>query len=302
MIPAKRHATTIHAPAADPAGLHVLRTCRGIALHARLTTAVACPQRNLAVSVTSPGGSSLAVHRTDEDDRRGQSLHHIGKDEDCRCQLAPAHEWQMHARGAFAQITRGVIHAGRDALKGRGHSFQRHRQTAQDMGKEQRHDCSARQRPGRDAESSRMELSTILSEKPTISIRICPDICNLSLMAGSSKGMADGAEAWAEGLPGTLAHWPQGGDTDQIRSVAAGECDLAVANSYCQRRLQVSQNRADFKRRRTNPAVLQTYQGATISGRDRLGRPFHRRSARTGWTCRGVRAAWIDKAKCFCQK
>jgi iron(III) transport system substrate-binding protein len=42
----------------------------------------------------------------------------------------------------------------------------------------------------------------------------------------------EATEAWAQGLVDNLARPPQGGDTDQIEAVAAGECDLAVVNHY----------------------------------------------------------------------
>ena len=60
---------------------------------------------------------------------------------------------------------------------------------------------------------------------------------------------ADGeaeAESWAQGVVGNFARNPTGGDTDQIRSVAAGECGLAVANSYYFARLLKS-DKADDK-------------------------------------------------------
>ncbi len=56
---------------------------------------------------------------------------------------------------------------------------------------------------------------------------------NLSLM--SSMIAADGpakAEAWARGVVANLARAPKGGDTDQIKAVAAGECDIALGNTY----------------------------------------------------------------------
>lgn len=40
------------------------------------------------------------------------------------------------------------------------------------------------------------------------------------------------AEAWARGLKANLARDPKGGDTDQIRAAAAGECAIAVTNQY----------------------------------------------------------------------
>ena len=38
--------------------------------------------------------------------------------------------------------------------------------------------------------------------------------------------------AWCKGLVANFAHAPKGGDRDQIRSVAAGEADLCLANTY----------------------------------------------------------------------
>lgn len=37
---------------------------------------------------------------------------------------------------------------------------------------------------------------------------------------------------WLQGLKDNLARKPQGGDRPQIRAVAAGECDIALGNSY----------------------------------------------------------------------
>ena len=39
-------------------------------------------------------------------------------------------------------------------------------------------------------------------------------------------------EEWARGLVANLARAPKGGDSDQIKAVAAGECDVAVVNTY----------------------------------------------------------------------
>jgi iron(III) transport system substrate-binding protein len=46
---------------------------------------------------------------------------------------------------------------------------------------------------------------------------------------------ADGAEAteaWAKGLVANFAKPPKGGDRDQIKAAAAGQCDIAIANTY----------------------------------------------------------------------
>ncbi|MCL7944894.1 Fe(3+) ABC transporter substrate-binding protein [Marinobacter sp. ATCH36] len=40
------------------------------------------------------------------------------------------------------------------------------------------------------------------------------------------------AEEWLTGLKDNLARKPQGGDRDQIKAIHAGECDLAIGNSY----------------------------------------------------------------------
>jgi iron(III) transport system substrate-binding protein len=42
----------------------------------------------------------------------------------------------------------------------------------------------------------------------------------------------DKTEAWCRGLVSNFARAPKGGDTDQIKGVAAGEGDLALANTY----------------------------------------------------------------------
>jgi iron(III) transport system substrate-binding protein len=52
-------------------------------------------------------------------------------------------------------------------------------------------------------------------------------------------------ERWARGLVANFARAPKGGDTDQIRSVAAGECQVALANSYYVARLMRSDKAED---------------------------------------------------------
>jgi len=42
----------------------------------------------------------------------------------------------------------------------------------------------------------------------------------------------DAAKAWAEGLRANLAKRPQGGDRDQVKAIWAGECDIALGNTY----------------------------------------------------------------------
>ncbi len=69
---------------------------------------------------------------------------------------------------------------------------------------------------------------------------------NLSL--GAALIQHNGAEAtekWARGVVANFARDPRGGDTDQIRAVAAGECGVAIANSYYVARLINSDKPAD---------------------------------------------------------
>ncbi|WP_370323269.1 Fe(3+) ABC transporter substrate-binding protein [Pseudorhodobacter sp. E13] len=42
----------------------------------------------------------------------------------------------------------------------------------------------------------------------------------------------DYAKTWAEGLKANLARKPAGGDRDQAKAIWAGECDIAIGNTY----------------------------------------------------------------------
>ena len=69
---------------------------------------------------------------------------------------------------------------------------------------------------------------------------------NLSLM--SSMVAANGvekAEAWARGVVANMARPPKGGNTDQIKAVAAGECDVALGNTYYFARMMKSDKPED---------------------------------------------------------
>lgn len=52
------------------------------------------------------------------------------------------------------------------------------------------------------------------------------------------------AEEWAKGVNANLARQPKGGDTDQIKAVAAGECAVALSNTYYIARL-IKSEKAD---------------------------------------------------------
>ena len=55
------------------------------------------------------------------------------------------------------------------------------------------------------------------------------------------------AEAWARGLVQNFARAPKGGDTDQLKAVAAGECGVTISNSYYLARLMRSTKPEDQK-------------------------------------------------------
>lgn len=56
---------------------------------------------------------------------------------------------------------------------------------------------------------------------------------NLSLFGSMLEHLgAPRTEAWLGGVVANLARAPKGGDTDQIRGVASGECGVAVTNTY----------------------------------------------------------------------
>jgi iron(III) transport system substrate-binding protein len=64
---------------------------------------------------------------------------------------------------------------------------------------------------------------------------------NLSLFGAMVEHVGpERTEAWLKGLVANLARAPKGGDTDQIRAVAAGECAIALTNTYYLARLMRS--------------------------------------------------------------
>ena len=69
---------------------------------------------------------------------------------------------------------------------------------------------------------------------------------NLSLFSAVLEHLGDAkTEAWLKGLVANMARAPKGGDTDQIKGVASGECGMALTNSYYLARLMRSTNPAD---------------------------------------------------------
>ena len=82
--------------------------------------------------------------------------------------------------------------------------------------------------------------------KGQLCIRSSSNIYNQSLTAAQIAHQGEaGALAWAEGIVANMARKPTGGDTDQIKAVAAGLCDIAVANTYYYGRLAGSDKAED---------------------------------------------------------
>jgi iron(III) transport system substrate-binding protein len=70
---------------------------------------------------------------------------------------------------------------------------------------------------------------------------------NLSLFGAMTEHLgADKTELWLKGMVDNMARAPKGGDTDQIKAVASGECGIAVSNTYYLARLMRSTNPADI--------------------------------------------------------
>jgi iron(III) transport system substrate-binding protein len=79
-----------------------------------------------------------------------------------------------------------------------------------------------------------------------ICMRTSSNIYSVSMMAELIEVLGeDAAEEWARGLGRNFARAPQGGDTDQLRALAAGECSIAISNTYYWGRLKASSNPAD---------------------------------------------------------
>jgi iron(III) transport system substrate-binding protein len=69
--------------------------------------------------------------------------------------------------------------------------------------------------------------------KGKVCIRTGSHPYNLSLFGAVTEHLGEQkAEAWLKGIVDNMARAPKGGDTDQIKAVAAGECQVAVSNSY----------------------------------------------------------------------
>jgi iron(III) transport system substrate-binding protein len=69
--------------------------------------------------------------------------------------------------------------------------------------------------------------------KGRICIRSSDNIYNQSMLGSMiAVNGVEKAQAWADGLVKNFARPPEGGDRDQIKAAAAGQCDIAISNTY----------------------------------------------------------------------
>jgi iron(III) transport system substrate-binding protein len=66
-----------------------------------------------------------------------------------------------------------------------------------------------------------------------VCIRSSTNTYNQTLLASIIENQGeDVARTWAQGVVDNMARDPQGGDTDQLRGIVSGECEISVANTY----------------------------------------------------------------------
>jgi iron(III) transport system substrate-binding protein len=120
--------------------------------------------------------------------------------------------------------------------------------------------------------------------KGRVCVRSSSNIYNLSLMGALIDHLGEAkAEAWARSVRNNLAREPKGGDTDQLKSVAAGECDATISNQYYYARLARSQ-KADERAVAEKVAVVFPNQSSwgthvNVSGAGVMKNAPHREAA-----------------------
>jgi iron(III) transport system substrate-binding protein len=78
-----------------------------------------------------------------------------------------------------------------------------------------------------------LEDPTAAEWRGRICVRSSGHIYNQSLVASRlAHHGTEATEQWVRGLVANFARPPRGGDRDQIRALAAGVCDIAIANTY----------------------------------------------------------------------
>ncbi|WP_353642414.1 Fe(3+) ABC transporter substrate-binding protein [Mesorhizobium sp. WSM2239] len=84
--------------------------------------------------------------------------------------------------------------------------------------------------------------------KGRICIRSGQHDYNLALFSAAiAHWGAEKAEEWMKGLKANLARKPDGGDRDQAKAIAAGECDIALGNTYYVGLMQTNEKEPEQK-------------------------------------------------------
>ena len=66
-----------------------------------------------------------------------------------------------------------------------------------------------------------------------VCIRSATNVYTQNIVAALVDHLGEEAvQGWATAVVGNFARDPQGGDTDQLRGIASGECDIAMSNTY----------------------------------------------------------------------
>lgn len=120
--------------------------------------------------------------------------------------------------------------------------------------------------------------------KGKICTRSSGHVYNLTLISSLVHHLGEAkAEEWTKAVASNLARAPKGGDTDQLKGVAAGECDIAISNTYYYVRLMKSDKRDERQIAEQVGVVLpnQKDRGAhvNVSGGGVLRHAPHREAA-----------------------
>ncbi len=69
--------------------------------------------------------------------------------------------------------------------------------------------------------------------KGQICIRSSSNVYSQTILAAIIEHAGEeAAKEWAQGVADNFARAPQGGDTDQLRGIVSGECDISMSNTY----------------------------------------------------------------------
>jgi iron(III) transport system substrate-binding protein len=87
------------------------------------------------------------------------------------------------------------------------------------------------------ADVSEPPLSYVDLADPKFEGMVChrssTNVYSLTLLSAVIENHGEeAAKAWAQGVVNNFARAPQGGDTDQLRGLVSGECDISVSNTY----------------------------------------------------------------------